>query len=273
MLLKITDINYTSMNISLFWSLDTRMNFYSDAEYIVKLYKASMLRAKNLGYEINFYGDSTAISLFKNEIDTFYDISDYQFNVVDELKLYIHSQHDLSCVTIDGDLILKEPLKFPEAENTHVYFEFPETKNDILQEKNNIFNGYGDLKRIFRKYNVKQEFKHFNYDNFFACNTGLIKFNNQTTKQLFISEFHKIKEFFNNNIKPVEELNSSNSFALKQIRFIIAQYYFGCLAESLNIPILFLNNHNSYDHFYGNKKFRLTTKDLVNNILTDNEKM
>lgn len=271
MLLKITDTNYTSMNVDLFWSLDTRMNFYSDFEYIVNLYKASMTRAKALGYKVNFYGDGNVITLFEKEVDTFYDISNFQFSVVDELKLHIHSQHDLSCVTIDGDLILNEHLKFPNIENTHVYFEFPETKNDILQEKNNIFNGYGDLKRIFKKYNVKQEFEHFNYDNFFACNTGLIKFNNQKTKQLFISEFHKLKQFFNSNIKPVEELDSNYSFAIKQIKFILAQYYFGCLSESLNIPIVFLNSYNSYNHFYGNKKFQQSTKDLVNSILTYNE--
>lgn len=252
------------MEVNLFWSYDSRMNLYQDSGYIIDLYKASMARAKSLGYEINFYGDSPSIQLFSRLIDNSYDTSDKEFLVVDDLKLYIHSQHDLSCVTIDGDLILEERLDFPDPDSNHVYFDFPETKNDILKEENNIYNGYGDLKNIFKKYKASEHFTHFNYDNPFACNTGIIKFNNQETKDLFLSEFNLIQKFFIENIQSKEI-----SFDFKQIKFIIAQYYYGCLIKSLNIPTCFLSGRNKYEHLYGNKKFESRAKYLVYKILME----
>jgi hypothetical protein len=130
------------MEVKLFWSFDSRMNLYGATEYMYDLYRASMLRAKNLGYEINFYGDDVAINKFQGYVDNFYDITPIHFEIVDDLKLYIHTQNDLDCVTIDGDLILHERLMFPDPENNKLYFDFPETNKDILKEENNKYNGY-----------------------------------------------------------------------------------------------------------------------------------
>jgi hypothetical protein len=240
------------------------MNLYPDKGYILDLYKSSMARAKSLGYNVNFYGDTDSINIFSGILDRAYDISHKEFLVVDDLKLYIHSQHNLDCVTIDGDLILEDELKFPDPNSNHVYFDFPETKNDILKEENNIYNGYGDLKMIFKKYNAMDYFPYFNYDNPFACNTGIIKFNDQETKNLFLSEFNKIQKFFAEKIQANE-----GDFNFKQIRFIIAQYYYGCLIKNLKIPACFLSGYNRYEHFYGNKKFESRTKHLVYKILMD----
>jgi len=247
------------------------MNLYSDTNYIIDLYKSSMIRAKSLGYKINFYGDRNSINHFTGIIDAFYDVSDINFGVVDDLKLYIHSQHDLTCVTIDGDLILEERINFPDKDRVHVYFDFPETKKDILKDENNIYNGYGDLKRIFKKHEAKDLLPRFNYDTYFACNTGIIKFNNQKTKDLFLFEFKKIQEYFTGSIEPLENKNEESIPKLKQIRFILAQYYYGCLIDSLMIPALFLSGYNRYEHFYGNKKFEHRTKYLVYKILTDSK--
>ena len=65
------------MEVKLFWSFDSRMNLYGATEYMYDLYRASMLRAKNLGYEINFYGDDVAINKFQGYVDNFYDIIVY----------------------------------------------------------------------------------------------------------------------------------------------------------------------------------------------------
>ncbi len=253
------------MDINLFWSYDSRMNLYHDSGYMMDLYRSSMVRAKSLGYKINFYGDKNAIGYFSRIVDEFYDISDENFGVVDDLKLYIHSQQGLDCVTIDGDLILEERLQFSNFDSVHIYFDFPETKKDILKEENNIYNGYGDLKRIFEKHRAKDYFPLFNYDNDFACNTGIIKFNNQVTKDLFLSEFKKIQTYFVQSIEPLE----NSGFQMKQIRFILAQYYYGCLIKNLSIPTSFLSGINRYEHFYGNKKFETRTKYLVYKILLE----
>lgn len=257
------------MNVNLFWSYDSRMNLYQDLGYVMDLYRASMIRAKSLGYSINFYGDYNSINYFRGVVDNSYDISDIHFGVVDDLKLYIHSQNDLNCVTIDGDLILEKPLEFLEPERVHVYFDFPETKKDILREENNVYNGYGDLKRIFKMNNARDKFPSFNYDNDFACNTGLIKFNNQETKDLFLSEFKRIQEFFVSEIEPKSIKSGEKQFSLKQIRFILAQYYYGCIISDLKIPAMFLSGYNDYNHLYGNKKFENRSKFLVYKILTE----
>lgn len=259
------------MNVNLFWSFDSRMNLYGATDYMYDLYRASMLRAKKLGYDIHFYGDDVAIEKFKGIVNYNYNITHLHFEIVDDLKTYIHTQEDLNCVTIDGDLILHERLKFPNENETDVYFDFPETKKDILKEENNKYNGYGDLKKIFQIYNTKHFFPYFNYDNDVACNTGLIKFNNQETKNLFLQEFKSLNMYFVNKIEPSEigrneEINS----ALKKIRFIIAQYHFGCLIRSLEIPTIFLKEHNDYVHLFGNEKFYDHNKEMIYNILKNN---
>lgn len=252
------------MEVKLFWSFDSRMNLYGATEYMYDLYRASMLRAKNLGYEINFYGDDVAINKFQGYVDNFYDITPIHFEIVDDLKLYIHTQHDLDCVTIDGDLILHERLVFPDPENNKLYFDFPETNKDILKEENNKYNGYGDLKRIFEKYNTKYFFPHFNYNNDIACNTGLIKFNDQKIKDLFIHEFKGVNSYFVKHIEPFEKENVD---AMRKIRFIIAQYHFGCLIRSLDVPTVFLKENNNYVHLFGNEKFYDHNKEMIYNIL------
>jgi len=256
------------MEVKLFWSFDSRMNLYGATEYMYDLYRASMLRAKNLGYEINFYGDDVAINKFQGYVDNFYDITPIHFEIVDDLKLYIHTQNDLDCVTIDGDLILHERLMFPDPENNKLYFDFPETNKDILKEENNKYNGYGDLKRIFEKYDTKYFFPHFNYNNDIACNTGLIKFNDQKIKDLFIHEFKGVNNYFVKHIEPFEKENMD---AMRKIRFIIAQYHFGCLIRSLDIQTVFLKENNNYVHLFGNEKFYDHNKEMIYKILKKND--
>ena len=121
------------MEVKLFWSFDSRMNLYGATEYMYDLYRASMLRAKNLGYEINFYGDDVAINKFQGYVDHFYDITPIHFEIVDDLKLYIHTQHDLDCVTIDGDLI----LALENKPNVIIYESM--NLNKIMEAKLNLW--------------------------------------------------------------------------------------------------------------------------------------
>ena len=255
------------MNVNLFWSFDSRMSKYPVSEYQYDLYRASMVRAKSLGYEINFYGNNIAIEKLSSYIDNFYDITTKNFQIIDDLKLYIHTQHDLNCVTIDGDLILNERLKFIDNETNKIFFDFPETDKDILKEENNIYNGYGDLKRVLEKYNTKYYFPNINYKNDIACNTGIIKFNDQKIKELLIHEFNGLKNYYLNHIYPYA---NENFDTFNKIRFLIAQYHFGCIVRNLEIPVGFLKEHNDYNHFYGNKKYEDQNIEMVYNILKNN---
>ena len=55
--------------------------------------------------------------------------------------------------------------------------------------------------------------------------------------------------------------------AMRKIRFIIAQYHFGCLIRSLDIPTVFLKENNNYVHLFGNEKFYDHNKEMIYNIL------
>jgi hypothetical protein len=255
------------MNINLFWSFDTRLAPAPVSEYYYDLYRASMIRAKFLGYEINFYGNDIAIEKLSSLIDNVYDITTKNFEIIDDLKLYIHTQHDLNCVTIDGDLMLYEKLKFIDSETTKVYFDFPETDKDVIREENNIYNGYWDLKKVFEKYNTKYFFPNFNYDGNLACNTGLIKFNDQKIKDLFLHEFIGLKNYYIKHIYPYEKQNPD---MVEKIRFIMAQYQFGCIIRNLEIPVGFLEDHNDYLHMFGGRKYEENNVELVYSILKNN---
>lgn len=222
-----------------------------------------MIQAKLFGYSIKFYGDSYSLKYLSSFYDYCVDISNEKFLLVDDLKMFIHKTSDLDCISIDGDLLLHHPIKIPSNKNYDVFFELAETSKNVLKRKYNDQHGYFDLVDIFDKYIDNKLFKHWNNNLRLSCNVGLIKFNNHPTKNLFLSEYYKMREFFLDNIEPSEQLLSSKYIP----SIIVAQYNFGLLCEKYKTKVAFLKDHNNYTHFYGKIKFSDRTKKAVNSIL------
>ena len=245
--------------MKLAYSFDSRLNIYPDNDWILDIYAAAMTKAKQFGHKVLFYGDSYSINKLKGFYDASEDISDKEFILVDDLKLYIHEVNDLDCVTIDGDIILHDTLILPKGSD--VVFELAETRSNVLKKKYNPQHGYFDLVEIFNPYMIYSD--HWNDKLELSCNVGMIKFNSQGVKTLFLSEYKKFREHFLSKIEPHEKLLRSKYVP----SIIVAQYNFGLLSSHYNVNVKYFKDYNTYTHFYGKIKFAEKTKKAVYSIL------
>lgn len=263
------------------YSFDSRMGLYdensktktttvSDLKYLYDMYKASMLRAKKFGYKIRFYGDTNSINTLEEYIDSSYCIDDLKFDLVDDLKIWIHTQNDLNCITFDGDIILNSQLDFMDNLNYDVIFENKETKKTVLNKEWDSYNGYTTMLDIFKKYDTDKIVSNYTNTNNTSCNVGVIKFNNQNTKDVLINGYYEMKEHYLKNIEPTNNLREKKLIP----SLIVCQYHFGNKIESNKFNAGFLStlNKTRYSHWVGGIKFYEVCRNEVYNILSGDEK-
>ena len=65
-----------------------------------------MERTNDFGHEVKFYGCDYCIDFLKGYYNESVSVENIEFDIADDLKMYIHSKEESGIVTIDGDLIL-----------------------------------------------------------------------------------------------------------------------------------------------------------------------
>lgn len=236
------------------------MGNYDDNDWQMRLYKAAIIRSKELGYTIKFYGCSFAYDKLKDVIDEYVDISNKEFILTDDLKLYIHSNEDLDCITIDGDIILETKLNLP-TDCDMIY----EIKGVVKSKSLSKFEHYLN---IFKDYDIESNIEYFKYGVHYACSVGILKFNNEDTKNLFIKSYYTFREYFLNNIKSDFRFYKKDDPAI-----IICEYMFACLLENTKYIGKECNNINNYTHYMSLTKFTPTAWKHVDSILNPTTKM
>ena len=254
--------------MKLFYSFDRKIGVYEEYDYIVDMYRASMTLAKKHGYEINFYGDSETIESLKDLTNRNVCTDDVKFDVVDDLKLYVHRKEGLDCITVDGDIFIGK-RGLPDMSEGDVWFDMIEDKKNAINFSAIPQNGYLPMLDVFNKYNTGLHFEDYLPDHLIAFNVGFIKFNNYHTKNLFLNRYDQMKEFYLTNIEPYESIFKEGSIS----SLIVCQFYFGSLAEYHGVDFRLVYDKRSkypYDHYLGPKKYESYTKARVEYILTDN---
>lgn len=230
--------------MKLIYSYSTKIGNYSDNDWQMQFFRASIIRAKEFGYIIKFYGCDFAYEKLKDLVDEYVDVTNEDFKLTDDLKLFIHSREDLDCVTIDGDIILDGKLKLP-SECDMVY----ERKGVVTSSKSKTkFKKY--LDNVFSKFDVESKIKHFKFDIKYACSVGILKFNNQNTKDLFLSSYYEFRDYFLNDIEPNVKLRINDDLAI-----IVCEYLFACLLEDTDHIGKECNQINTYTHYMSLSKF------------------
>ena len=242
--------------MKLTFSFSTKIGDYGGGRYtkdnktdhVLDLYKISMERAKSLGHSIKFYGCEYSLKYLNGYYDEFINVDNINFQITDDLKIYIHSQETLDCITFDGDIILENKLCIDET-------------CDILFEQNEKFKlespwQIETLFRIidvFKKYKVNEIFPNFSFSPQCLFNVGILKFGNQKTKDLFIKSYYEMKRYYLENIEPHEKLISQGLI----VSTVICQYYFTSICKIQDIKFNFTENNdkNKYRHYFGNFKF------------------
>ena len=254
------------------FGFDRRIGLYSDINYILDIYKASMTTFCDVGKSgvtPKLYADTETLQYLKG----YYgegkgiDISNKTFTHVDDLKVYIHSNEDLNCITIDGDILFQDTLRFPNQLNTKVYFEIEETEARSLHPKYDKNNGYETLRRVFKKHNVADFVKDYDYKNTSAYNVGILKFQCQKTKDLLIERYYDIRKYFDNVIAGDEEIESWHIPSI-----MLTQYYWGSICKKNKIDVTFLKDFNQYTHLYGKWKHAQGVPERIYEIIKSKNK-
>ncbi len=247
--------------MKLIYSYSTKMGNYDDNDWILLLFKASITRSKQLGYTIKLYGCNFAYDKLKDVIDEYVDITNEEFILTDDLKLYIHSKEDLDCITIDGDIILEHKLDL--SKKCDIFFE---RKGQVKNSKS--ITKFQKYLNVFKKYDVESNINYFNYDVHYACNMGILKFNNQNIKDLFISSYYNFRKYYLDVIEPIENLTYKNDPAI-----IVCEYMFACIIEQTTTKVKFCKDFNNYTHYMSNDKFTLKAWKHANDILNKKHKL
>jgi len=246
--------------MTLTYSYSTHMNNYSDNEWVAMYYRAAILKSKSLGYKIKLYGCDFIYEKLHDVIDEFVNIENLRFSLTDDLKLYIHSIEDLDCITIDGDIILNHRLKLPTTYD--VLFDI---KGQVTHSKK--ITKYKSHLNLFKKYDIQSEIKYFDLDAEYACNMGILKFNDAKVKKLMIDTYNKFKNYYLVNIEPYEDKQILSDPAI-----IICEYIFERIINKENINVKFCRDYNNYNHYASHKKFEHEFIQTVNNIIYTNSK-
>ena len=240
---------------NLTYCFTTKFGKYKNNDYILTFYKLSMTRAKEFGHTISFYGCRYSIDFLKGYYDNCVDISNKKFQLVDDLKLYVHETGDIDTITIDGDLILNNKLIIDD------------TVDIVYDAKEYLDTPWGDVYNEFlptlKKYPIEDIIDGFKFNNPFAINVGILKFNNSKVKTIFIKKYKELKEYYLKSIEPIEKFKDNKTF----ISIIICQFLFGSLINEKNISSIGLkydeNKYrydNHYWHWIGHTKFSSKAK-------------
>jgi hypothetical protein len=243
---------------NLTWCFTTKFGKYKNNDYILCFYKLSMIRAKEFGHTVSFYGCEYSINFLKGYYDNFVDISDKNFDLVDDLKMYVHENGDIDTITIDGDLILNSKLTINDSVDV-VY----DQKEPLNTKWSPIYNTFIPT---LKKYPIEDVIEGFKFNTPFAVNVGILKFNNIEVKNLFIKKYKEFKKYYLESIEPIEEFKKNKTF----ISIIICQFLFGSLITEKNISSIgskWNKNQirtNYYSHWYGYTKFSSEAKESFN---------
>ena len=229
-------------------------------DHVLDIYKVSMQRAKHFGHSIKFYGCSYSLKYLQGFYDTSVNIDNLDLIITDDLKIYIHSQEQLGAVTIDGDIILNKKLK--TIESADIILEQKELfEPDSPWQTESLFR----IIDIFKKYNIETKFSNFSYIPNYLLNVGILQFNNESVKNLFLDSYYNLRDYYLENIEPIEKLIPKGLI----VSTIICQYYFTSLCYKFNIDYRLTNRikGNKYTHLNGWAKFN--NKKLIKNLLKE----
>lgn len=248
-------VNYIKYR-NITYCFTTKLSKYNNNDYILTFYKLSMTRAKEFGHTISFYGCKYSIDFLKGYYDNCIDVSNEKFQLVDDLKLYVHENGNIDTITIDGDLILNKELIIDDTV-------------DIVYDANEYLDiaPWGDAYNMFlhplKKYPIEEVINGFKFNTSFAINVGILKFNNNEVKTLFIETYKEFKEYYLKSIEPIENFKYYDHF----ISIIICQFLFASLIKEKNISAVALKYgaqkfryDNHYWHWIGQTKFSSSAK-------------
>lgn len=205
----------------------------------ISYYRESIHRAKELGYRVEMYSDS---SLFSKEVDKLHLIKGYKTLLWDSYKFIPLSKRDDNFILIDGDVFLYKPIELdPSCDFTA----------DCIEEGNwNLL--YNNTVKQLTELGVQTIIPEWDGRFLKVVSCGVLHFKNPVFRMVYTSLWNKLYSFIEDN-SPVLDLYSCTPVA--------AQYLLTLLAKTHNIKYELLNERLGYPgkfyvHHAGKDKFK-----------------
>jgi hypothetical protein len=171
----------------------------------VNYYRESIKKALECGYEVDFYLSKDIIKYFVDLEVNLIEVGNIDSGLFDFLKAKVLKERDDKFILIDGDILLKNKLDMNV--NVDCIYETDciiskDTKyNDITKDKtwHIFYKPYITELTNLGIESVIPEWSGKRYDT--VHNIGLLYFNNQKLKNLYVDRWYKFNDFVNNNIE------------------------------------------------------------------------
>ena len=237
--------------VKLAFSFSTKINnLNSKIPERINWYKLSMSKARKFGHQVIFYGCNTMLKTLDGYYDRGVDVSNENFRLIDDLKIFIHENEPIDIVTIDGDVVLNKPLEIDKS--VDIVFD--------QYEEFDFYTFYKTQLNFFKKNNpnIEKEVKYLNLNYHKACNVGILSFNSENIRDLFINNYFMFSKYFFDNVLPKGEK------PVLRHSCVICQYYMYCLVKYWGLKVSLTKNYsnNDYRHFIGRIKWRYNPADL-----------
>lgn len=226
---------------------------------VYDMYYLSIAMAKQLGYNTVLYGNSDAIENLKEIVDSVINIDFLDFQLYDDPKVYIWYSRKGEYATIDGDVFLYERLKF-RGESDNRYKISVETTQKMTNRI--IYDNYNLISNNL-PHQLKSIWSTYRTDTF---NTGIVKWNDDNLKKLYIEYYHLMRNWYNANKNYLNinlDIGANSHIICEHLLYKLL------MNGGYNVDILKTNSENFYSHFNGFDKFTNPDKWITIKLLVD----
>jgi hypothetical protein len=219
---------------------------------LINHYLFSIESAKKLGYSTKIYTNTDSIELFKNVVDEVIVIDDYENSpLFDSFKIKVLEDETGEYFLIDGDVILHS--KLPNLKYD-LLFDTYETNNWVIYSKT--------IEKL-TNFGLKNEINEWNSTKTNIFNCGILKFNNEEFKNIYIEKWKKYNQFILNNLDEIWDNDNNVKWFdsnINNITSVGAQYLLTILSSYYDIKSTFLQEKlqvkgKYYCHYSGNIKY------------------
>jgi hypothetical protein len=254
--------------MKLIWGLQNKDKNKLQPPYLYDMTYLSIQMAKDLGYETVLYGTSDSINQLGSYVDEVYNTDELDYQLFDDLKIHIWKTRMDEYVTIDGDVFLHSPLVFND--------KLPFVTFDSIIEEQTV--GYPkDCLDMINGMSINELVPEWNTESKISFSTGLVRWKgNSGLLQYYIESYTKLRKWFLNNEKLLNELHSEFTSSKSLISHYICEHLLQRMVDYYELKSQPLNEikGNSYYHWYGDDKFDNVNKvNCVKNVVETHKRV
>jgi len=252
---------------TLCWSLTKNRGDISEFfPYMYDLYYLSMAMARELGYNVVLYGNTSAIQNLKDIADSVINIDFLDYQLFDDPKVYIWASRADEYATIDGDVFLYKRINFRDTHNGNITVAVENNQTLSIGQTSRAYN-------LFSECGVNRVIPFWESYRTDSYNTGIIKWNDVEAKNYYLSKYYEFRRWFLDkrdlmgNIEPsiVTNVSIGSHLVCEHLLYKMIKNF------KLNVDVLKTNSYNdgAYSHFVGADKYTNIEKWLPIKLLVE----